>query len=91
MVLATGLGVVNPPGRDGQASLDAQRRTLARPVVLIGGMQAEVLFSGLAPQFAGVYQLNVVVPPVTLGDQVPIQIRLGDITSTEQTTIAVGN
>jgi uncharacterized protein (TIGR03437 family) len=91
MVLATGLGVVHPSGRDGRASLDAERRTVAMPEVLIGGMQAEVQFSGLSPQFVGVYQLNVVVPPVTPGDQVPIQIRLGDISSTERTTIAVGN
>ena len=91
MVLATGLGIVDPPGRDGQASLDAERRTLAIPVVLIGGTQAVVQFSGLSPQFPGVYQLNVGVPPVAPADQVPIQIRIGDITTTDRITIAVAN
>ena len=91
MVLATGLGVVDPPGRDGQASLDAQRRTLTAPTVLIGGTQAVVQFSGLSPQFPGVNQLNVVVPPVAPADLAPIQIRIGDITTTDRITIAVAN
>jgi uncharacterized protein (TIGR03437 family) len=88
-VLATGLGVVDPPGRDGQPSLDAQRRTISTPVVLIDGVQAQVQFSGLSLQFPGVYQLNVVVPAVAPGDRAPIQVRLGDMTSTNQVTIAV--
>lgn len=90
-ILATGLGVVDPPGRDGQPSLDAPRRTLSTPVVLIDGVQAQVQFSGLSPQFPGVYQLNVVVPAVAPGDRAPIQVRLGDMTSTNRVTIAVRN
>ena len=88
-ILGTGLGAVAPPSRDGQSSLDALRRTLATPTVLIGGVQAQVQFSGLAPQFPGVNQINVVVPPIPPGDQVPVQIRLGDITTTARVTIAV--
>jgi uncharacterized protein (TIGR03437 family) len=62
------------------------------PVVLVGGIQAQVLFSGLAPEFPGVYQLNVVLPPgVPTGDAVPIQLQIGGITSTDRVTIAVSN
>jgi uncharacterized protein (TIGR03437 family) len=57
--------------------------------VLIGDVPAKVLFSGLAPQFVGVYQLNVVVPQVSAGSAVPLQIQMGGITSTNATTIAI--
>jgi uncharacterized protein (TIGR03437 family) len=58
-------------------------------VVLIGGQPASVSFSGLSPQFVGVNQLNVVVPNVTPGNSVPIQIQAGGITTSSQITIAI--
>jgi uncharacterized protein (TIGR03437 family) len=60
------------------------------PVVLIGGVQAQVAFSGLSPEFPGVNQINVVVPQgVTPGNAVPLQLQVGGITSTDQVTIAI--
>lgn len=88
-VLATGLGAVNPPVANGAASLDALRNTIATPVVLIGGMQAVVPFSGLSPQFPGINQLNVVVPKVSPGNSIPIQLQMNSITSTNQVVIAI--
>jgi uncharacterized protein (TIGR03437 family) len=92
IVYATGLGPVDPPVENGAASQDALRRTVMMLAVLIGGSEAQVLFSGLSPQFPGVYQLNVLVTPgVPTGDAVSIQLRTGGITSTDQVTIAVSN
>jgi uncharacterized protein (TIGR03437 family) len=92
IIYATGLGPVDPPVANGAASRDALRQTVTMPAVLVGGTQAQVLFSGLAPEFPGVYQLNVVLPPgVPTGDAVPIQLQIGGITSTDRVTIAVSN
>ena len=62
-VYCTGLGAVTPAISDGSApcalsgckSTDKQRTTIAKPTVLIGTVSAPVEFSGLAPQFVGVY------------------------------------
>ena len=59
---ASGLGPVDQPLRDGMNSLDTLRRTTTPLQVLIGGVAGDVQFSGLSPQFTGVYQVNVVVP-----------------------------
>jgi uncharacterized protein (TIGR03437 family) len=89
IVYATGLGAVTPSAVTGAASLDALRQTLTQPVVLVGGLNAQVQFSGLSPQFVGVNQLNIVVPNVPAGDNIPIQIQVGGITSPSTITIAV--
>lgn len=90
-VLATGLGQVSPPGVTGNNSLDTQRTTATTPVVLIGGVSAQVAFSGLSPQFVGVDQINVVVPTdVPSGSAIPLQIESGGLTSTAEAAIAIG-
>lgn len=91
VMLATGLGTVNPPGITGNNSLDSMRSTITTPVVLMGGASAHVDFSGLSPEFVGVYQLNVVVPPdAPVGDAVSLEIEAGGFKSAAQTKIAIG-
>jgi uncharacterized protein (TIGR03437 family) len=95
IILATGLGETNPGGITGSHSLNesggfVQRDTVARPTVLIGGETAQLFFSGLSPQFVGVNQLNVAVPATApIGAGIPLQIRMGDFTSTNQVTVAI--
>ena len=36
--------------------------TTTTPVITINGIQAQILFSGLAPGFIGLYQVNLIVP-----------------------------
>jgi uncharacterized protein (TIGR03437 family) len=91
IIYATGLGAVNSPITDGQNSLDKLRNTLTVPVVMIGGVTAQVEFSGLSPQFVGVNQLNVVVPNTAAGDSVPLQLFVGGITTSNTITMAVAN
>jgi uncharacterized protein (TIGR03437 family) len=60
------------------------------PRVLIGGVEAQVLFSGMSPQFVGVYQVNVIVPGgVQPGDAVSLVIEIGGLQSRQDVTIAV--
>jgi uncharacterized protein (TIGR03437 family) len=67
--------------------------TLTKPIVMLGGItvpQADVLFSGLTPQFVGVNQLNIIIPPTApAGNAVPLQIQMGGVTSPSNVTIAV--
>lgn len=73
-VFATGLGAVDTPPGSGQAApSNPLARTLAAPAVTVGGRDALVLFAGLAPGFAGLYQVQFRVPkdaPVGLPDLV---------------------
>jgi uncharacterized protein (TIGR03437 family) len=88
VVYATGLGPVTPTIQSGRDSVDALRSTVATPVITIGGVPASVRFSGLAPQFVGVNQLNIEVPAgVSAGGSVPMQIQMGG--RSHQSTIAI--
>jgi uncharacterized protein (TIGR03437 family) len=67
-IYLTGLGTTNPVIPDGSAG-PATSQTNSTIQVYIGGQLATVGYSGLAPQLAGLYQLNVTIPPaVTAGD-----------------------
>jgi uncharacterized protein (TIGR03437 family) len=89
VIFATGLGAVDSPVQDGANSSDLQRNTLAKPTVTIGGVAAQVTFSGLSPQFVGVNQLNVTIPAGTpTGNAVPLQLQIGS-TNSNLVTIAV--
>jgi uncharacterized protein (TIGR03437 family) len=90
LILATGLGPVDPPVASGAAAGTTVRNTTTMPEVLIGGVVVRPAFSGLTGEFPGVNQLNVVVPEsVTPGNTVPLQLRVGGITTTDQVTIAI--
>lgn len=51
--------------------------TVEQPSVSIGGMPAPVTFSGLAPGWLGLYQVNAAIPPGTVFPA-PLEFRLGD-------------
>jgi uncharacterized protein (TIGR03437 family) len=64
-VYLTGLGAVTPTVADGAAapSSGALALVTAPLRVTVGGIAANVAFQGLAPGLAGVYQLNIQIPP----------------------------
>ncbi|MGH8337793.1 MAG: hypothetical protein ACRETL_13450, partial [Gammaproteobacteria bacterium] len=64
LFFVNGLGPVDPQPADGQATpAQPLAHTRVLPTITIGGQNADVAFSGLAPSIAGLYQVNVVVPP----------------------------
>jgi len=76
-IFATGLGKVDPPVSPGQPALaDPLSLTVSKPIVRIGGTVAELLFSGLAPGFVGLYQINVRIPPGLASGQQNLQVEL---------------
>jgi hypothetical protein len=65
VLYATGLGDTDPPYPDGQI-IQVPAPLVPPPQVSIGGAPAAVQYAGIT--YAGVYQLNVVVPPLPTGD-----------------------
>jgi uncharacterized protein (TIGR03437 family) len=81
-LFANGLGpVTNQPASGAPAPGGANlASTTTQPVVMIGGQQAQVGFSGLAPGFPGLYQINVTVPSGLTGNQ-QVTVSIGGQTS----------
>ena len=86
----TGLGTTIPAVPAGSpAPFSPPARTLLVPQAQIGIMPAEVTFSGLTPGFAGVYQVNVVIPRGLRSGFQSVQWKFGDGTVAASGTIAV--
>ena len=95
-IFVTGLGKATPGGDPAGGPLPAGElapggyNTVETPVVTIGGIQAIVDFSGLAPGFSGLYQINVRVPlGLQAGDQVPLTIRMPSEMAGDTSNIAI--
>lgn len=71
ILFITGAGAISPPLPDGTAAPVSPLSLINAPVqVTIGGQPAQVTYQGVAPGFAGLEQLNVIVPAgLTPGDQ----------------------
>jgi uncharacterized protein (TIGR03437 family) len=94
ILLMTGLGPTIPGGITGDDSIDSgtfvRRDTIATPRVLIGGVEQNVVFSGLSPEFVGVNQLNFeVLAGTPVGDAVSLVVEAGGLSSRGDVTIAV--
>jgi uncharacterized protein (TIGR03437 family) len=89
-IYCTGLGAVtNPPATGALAPLSPLSVSIVTPTVTIANVPAKVSFSGLAPGFAGLYQVNVVVPSeLPPGDAVPVVMSFGSVNS-NTVTIAI--
>jgi len=81
-LFANGLGPVsNQPASGVPAPGSPLALTKAQPTVSIGGQNAPVQFSGLAPGFPGLNQINVTVPAGLTAGTYPITLSIGGVTS----------
>jgi uncharacterized protein (TIGR03437 family) len=86
----TGLGAVtNRPPLGGPSPSGPLATTTAAPTVTVGKVDAPVKFSGLAPGYVGLYQVNIQIPDTApSGDAVPVILSIGGATA-NTVTIAV--
>jgi len=97
-IFGTGQGVVNDPPNDGAAAVGITSTTPQTPRVAIGTCFVDdcgpilagdptngkwITYSGLAPGYAGLWQVNVQIPMATLpGVQTPLAIQYDGVGST---------
>jgi len=91
VIYGIGFGPVIPDIPPGQ--LVEQSNSLVEPFTIsFGGIPAATVpYDGLAPNFMGLYQFNVIVPAVPAGDTVPLSFTLGGASGTQTLSIAIGN
>ena len=98
VILATGLGAVDTTVKDGDVPSVITSQTLVTPTVTVGGVPAQVVFSGMVGRdatgknfgFVGVYQINIIIAPGTpTGDAVKLQVSMNNVSSRPDVTIAV--
>jgi uncharacterized protein (TIGR03437 family) len=85
MLYVTGLGAVSPAVIDGFAAVAKPLSYVVADVtVSVDGLNAPVSFKGLAPGFAGLYQVNFEVPKgVSSGKLVSISVATPDAVTNE--------
>lgn len=86
-----GFGQVNegvPPGQIAQG-----QTSLAAPLTIsIGGVQTtNISYAGLAPNYVGLYQFNVVVPNIPASNAAAVTFSLGGVASTQKIYLPIGN
>jgi uncharacterized protein (TIGR03437 family) len=79
VLYATGLGVVTPAVPTGEAATELT--ATAPATVSIAGTNASVLYSGLAPGFPGLYQVNFAVPANARAGALDLTLTLAEATS----------
>jgi uncharacterized protein (TIGR03437 family) len=95
IVWCTGLGDVTPSIADNVNSINPDgsptfRNTVLKPAVTVGGVQAQFIYSILAPQYVSEYQVAVLLDPSTpTGDTVPLVVTINGVPTNNNVTIAV--
>lgn len=80
-VYFTGQGLVDRPVNSGAAAPgDQVSNTVAPTSATIGGVPASVMFSGLAPGFVGLGQVNLLIPNLPAGNPQVI-VTIGGVAS----------
>jgi uncharacterized protein (TIGR03437 family) len=86
-IYATGPGALNSAVQDGTGAPQSPlAMTAITPRVYIGGVETTVQFSGLAPGFASLWQVNAYVPQQSfISGKIPVQVFMNGVDSNEVT------
>ena len=89
LMYGIGFGTVSPNIPPGQIAefISGLNNALT---INIGGTKAQVTYSGLTPNFVGLYQFNVVIPSVAAGDKVPVTFTLSGTSGTQTLYTSIG-
>ncbi len=90
ILYATGEGVTDPISTDGQIVTNVLAKPRQAVKVTIGGQDAIVDYAGSAPGLvAGVFQINVRIPPNAASGNQPVMVSVGNATSPAGVTLSV--
>jgi len=91
VLFGTGEGQTNPQGVDGRLASAIFPKPVLPVSVTIGNTRiTELAYYGAAPNLvAGVFQINVVLPPNLPDGELPITVTIGSFTSQAGLTVAV--
>ena len=89
IIYALGFGPVTPNLNAGV--IVTQNNTLAEPFTIsVGGVQVKPNYDGLAPNYTGLYQINIQIPAnVPTGDAVPLTFTLNGTAGAQTLYIAI--
>jgi len=90
LLYCTGLGAVtHQPAAGDMSPGSPPAATVTAPTLKLGGASVPVSFSGLAPNFVGLYQVNFQIPAkAASGNAVPLVLSIGGVSS-NTATIAI--
>jgi uncharacterized protein (TIGR03437 family) len=89
-VFATGLGVLEPPLKEGVPAPQDPLSITSLPVsATVGGRPATVTYAGAAPGLVGAYQVNLMIPKATPRGAVTLVLSVGDNFSQDDVTVQV--
>jgi uncharacterized protein (TIGR03437 family) len=88
---ATGLGLTDPPFAAGTLANQIAQTAFPVSVTLNGAPLAasDILYAGAAPGFAGLYQINIRIPPGTPNGNLPVSMTIGGVSTSAGAFITV--
>jgi len=90
VIYATGAGPTIPSALDGAVIGEPLPKVQQTVTVKIDGIDSQILYAGMVPQQVnGLLQINAVVPAVSRGGSLPIEVLVGSAPSQAGVTIAV--
>jgi uncharacterized protein (TIGR03437 family) len=82
LIYCTGLGATNPAVTSGSgAPSSPPATTVLVPTLTIGGLPSAVSFSGLAPTFVGLYQINALIPSGLPSGSAQVILKMNGVSS----------